>query len=1252
MVYLLVGFFLVPALVKWQLQKQLPVATHRRAAVRQVKCNPLALSLTIRGLALTETNGQPFVSFEEFYGNFQLSSLFRWAWTFDEISLREPRVNLVLNPDGRFNFANLLESPTNAPPPKPETKRALPGLLVFNLMLTNGHVAFADLSRHTPFRTVYEPINLTLQRFTTKADRHSPYSFRASGDGGRSIAWAGTITAQPLASTGTLQVIGAQLPKHAPYLEGFTRARLTEGTLDVAGRYAFAQGTNGTDLIASDVELTLHRLEIRDSDTNDVVLAIPSLQVRNAGFDLRARQARVGSLAVSDPASLVRRRPDGSINLLALLVPRATPPRETAPDTAPPSPAPAGPPWVFALDEANLRGGAVQVEDATVPGPFRSVLKPVTVHVQHFSTATNAETALQVAVTTEAGESVNLASSCSINPVRGTNALKLAGIELKKYQPYLAPFFRGSLAAGKVDMTLESSQELNGGQLQATVTNAVVKVSDLELLSFEGGEKVATIPSFTIENASLNLAEKAIHVQGVKSGGTTVNARREADGTLSLLSLIAPRTTPGAGTNAPAAATQAPSAGTNAPPAPSTQESRVTLDELALRDWTLHLADRQLPKPGELDLEQFALTLKGVQFPSNAPVAVELSTRVNGAGAVAIRGTIHPYSPAVEADVGVAGMELRGFQPWIDPHLKIEVQSGAFHTTGRVEYAATDRDSPKLQFKGALGVTNLVTLDQVLRKEFVRWDDFAIQGLDLDAGGRKATVEQVKFAGLKTSLIIGPDKRPNVLTVLPRPPATNGPPPAPPPTSVPESTPTAAPAPGETFSMELGELKLEKTAVHFSDQSVQPACTFDVQQLDGTVRGLSTRPDSAADVDLTGRVDEASSFALRGRVNPLARDLTLDLVFTNGNLQLTPFTPYLEKYAGYPLHKGRLSLDLHYAVQAKELKAENKVAIEQLMLGPRNDNPDASKLPVKLAVALLKDSNGRIDLDLPLTGRIDDPQFRIGPVILKVVVNLIVKAAASPFKLIGALVGGGEELSFVAFEPGAATLLETETKKLDQLVQALEKRPALNLEIEGSMDPKADRDALARGLVRERARLQRRQELSAIGQAPSATESLPLDPAEYERLLRAFVVQTYGTNLTDALHTLAEQKAGLTNAASSSPHRAEGPGFFTRVGSLFKPAKERAATRQAYRAAKADARLREQNPELAQLAAEDMETLLAAKTEVPGAQLQQLMQERAKAVQAYFLSSGKVAADRLFLVAPKTPDAGYQGEARVHLSLN
>jgi hypothetical protein len=1232
--YVCAGFFLVPALVKWQLLKILPRVTHRSAAVREVRFNPFVLSMTVRGLSLAEANGTSFASFEEFYANFQLSSIFRRAWTFDRISLTQPRAEIVLDQQKHFNFENLIEP---EPAAKPAGNKRIPRLLVFDLSVTNGHAGFHDLSLKTPFHTTYEPINFRLKGFTTKPREQSPYSLEASSDTDRTLSWAGTISAQPLRSEGSIHLTGVRLPRHAPYLEDFSRVHVADGTLDIGANYKLAADTNGLDMVVSGVVLTLSQLSLQDPATGDTVASMPSVELREGSFDWRARQVGAGSILVAEPSLLVRRLADGSINIPSLVLRRTVGSAAQIFTNAPANPAPAEPGWTFTLNDYQLKGGTVRFEDALVPGGFQSTLRPVSIHVEHLSNMTNAQMAVHVDLKTEAEETVALSANYSITPVRGDTTVTFTNVDLMRYLPYLRPHFTGTVGSGRAGGALNLVYELRGDSLRAVLTNSELRVTDLQIGAVGAGQTLLSIPQFGAQQLSGSLAEKVAHVGGITATGGVVQLVREKNGAINLLGLLAASTNSLPSTNKPTA---------------NGQSWSVSLDQLALRDWTVHFLDEQTGQPGKIDCDQLALTLNSIDSSAHTPVSADFSTHINGSGSVAVKGTVLPQAQTADLNLTVDGLDLRGAQPWIDEHLNLRIESGTASTRARTELRGWEGGIPKVHLTGELGLHGLVTVDRTDFKELARLEQMEAKGIDFSWLPNQASLEEVRLSGVRASVILNQEKQLNLSSVILN--GSTNTPAAPTINSATPAASTSLPAPAgakEPFPVRFGELKLENMTVAFRDESIHPACAFEVQQLDGTVKGLSTAPGAPADIQLAGRVDEASPFGLQAKVNPPVQDLTLNITFTNHNLQLTPFSTYFEKYAGHPLNKGRMSLDLQYDVNAKRLKAQNKVQIDQLMLGPRNDSPDATKLPVKLAVALLKDSSGRIDLDVPVEGRLDDPQFSVGGVVLKVLGNLITKAVTSPFKLIGALVGGGEELSYIEFEPGDSVLSGAETNKLEKIIQALEKRPALSLEIEGSADPNADRAVLARRLVQEQIRSDRLKELSSLGQTPPSTEQFQPEPADYERLLRASVAKTFGTNLTEALRAAVEKAAAATNGLSSGARVGQGPGFWARVGSIIHGGQERAATRQAHQAAQADALLLQRNPDLARLSTDQMEMLLGAQKEVPAESLQQLMLARGKAVQAYLLASQRITGERLFLVTPKPESAQAQGEPRVHLGL-
>ncbi len=1241
-VYSLLGFFVVPAILKWQLVKRLPAITKRTAEIRQVRMNPWTLSLAIRGLALKEPDGSTFASWEEFYANFQLSSLPRWAWTFKEIRLQDFFAGVILKEDGRFNFANMLADAESEAVPKPEPTppspaepgSSVPRLRVFLVTITNGYFGFEDRTRRQPVRTEYRPINLHLTGLTTQPGTGTPYSFRAERDATHSLAWKGDITVEPFSSHGSIEVNGFEPGKYQPYLEDVTTAQVAAGTVDVRMDYWISAGTNGLDLAASNGVVRLAGLEIRDPHAQETVFKLPRLTVQGAGMDLRTRSAKVASIKVEQPEVIARLLADGSMNWQRLLVtnaPAAEPGTNAPPDT------PVAP-WTATLDRFELAGASVVFEDLTRRSPFTTTLSPIDFSLNEFTTGPDRDARFQFTMKTEAAETISGDGTFSINPVRSAGEVKLGAIRLPKYWPYAEEHLRGGLKAGQLDMTVPYRAALAQDDLQATVSNLLVRVTGLQLCGPDGDETLVDVPEFVVEGVAASLAERSARVARVHSKDAMVLARLTANGDINLLSILPA----GPGTNA------APAAEPALPTAPAEKVWVAAIDEVDLGNYTIQFEDLSLPKPAKFKVDQLSLNARGLSTLTNKPIDLRLGLRVNETGTLGVQGQVCAAPQSARVEVGVTNLNLHDLQPYLDPHAKLTLVSGTFSTRVKADWLPGLDAAPQVSVTGDLEVNQLAATDQVTSAELVKWDVLRIGGIRYTMKPDRLDVDRLDWDGLKTSLLIGTDGQINLASVVPA--GTN----AVPADAAPAETKSASPAP---FPLALGTFTLTNASFHFGDASIKPNASLAIQQFSGVIRGLSSDPDATAELDFRGSFDERSPFAVVGRINPLSPVLQVNLAISNSNLQLPAFTPYMEKFAGHPLNKGRLSLDLHYDIQGQELKSQNKFRIDQLTLGPRNDNPDAVNLPVKLGVALLKDRNGVIDLDVPVAGRLDDPQFRVSKIIFQVIGNIIVKAAASPFKLLGGLVGGGEELSFVEFVPGTAEMREGETNKVEKLVKGLLERPAINLEIEAGVDSHLDRQALALQQVRARLKAERLEELAVTGEQPDAA-AFTVDPANYQRLLRAALVKEFGTNVNTALEEFLAHQAA-TNAIAASNRVvavvAQAPrpkGLIPRVVSWLPIHGAKSPIGAARRQAKADAELLKQNPALAGAAGEDLELLLASRTPVDPEAFLQLMRERASVVQQALQQGGELASDRVYLVAPKAPDPAVHGLARVTMSLN
>ena len=915
---------------------------------------------------------------------------------------------------------------------------------------------------------------------------------------------------------------------------------------------------------------------------------------------------------------------------------------------APATNAPASKPPPLLVKSLIITNGVVAVADFYRALPFQTKFAPIEVRLTNFTTRPRKDSPYEFTASTGEGEFFNWAGDLSAVPPASTGKFELGGIDLKKYATYLREFTQLNVRDGKVTVGAAYQFALSTNGIDLAVTNGSVLLTNLQVFAPEASNALVSIPSASVRGASADLRKRATTVASVETTGGSILARRFRDGTLELLQLAAPPTNRAPSLlNPPITVTV-----TNVPSLPVTPAApwSVLVETIAVKDYAVRVNDEQPPTPANLLADQIELAVKGLSLASNAPVVVQLSTRVNQTGAVKLNSEGTPLPLTLDTRLEVNAIELRPFQPYVEQQqVKLAFASGNVSTTGRASLALAGTNPLAVKFAGDVVLNNVAVVDQIAFQDFARWKQVAVRGIDFVLVPMSVKVRELACDELVTSVVISSNKQLTALAVLPV--KTNAPGAAAPSAPVNSTTASEALLP---FPLQLDLLALTNASIRFADLSLQPNCRFAVEQFSGTVRGLSSALNTAADVDISGRVNESAPFSVTGKINPLVRDLLVDLVISNRNTELTAFTPYMEKFGGHPLQKGKLTVGLKYQVKQQALEAQNVVFIDQLTLGQRNNSADAIKLPVKLGVALLKDRNGRIELDVPVKGRLDDPKFAVGPIIWHVVENLLIKAATSPFTLLGALVGGGEELSFIEFDPGESTISDAEMAKAEKLAKALYERPALNLEMTGSVDETLDASALAWRKLERALKSARMAELASKSDAPASVDEILLSPREYERLLKAHYKRTFNRERPLSVVITNALTGAVTNARPTIARSETFKGGATLMlrDALRTPAK---TTNAPATAAMPVAFTRPAS--MPALAADDevlaqMELELHARTEVTPDDLRALMQARSQSVQRALLKTGKVEAERLFILTPKPAEAGAKGQSRVILSLS
>ncbi|MEO6306395.1 MAG: DUF748 domain-containing protein [Nitrospiraceae bacterium] len=937
LLYTLVGFFLIPYLIKAYAIPAVAEKLKRPVLVKEVELNPFTLSLRLTGFEIRETDQSALLGFDEFFINIQASSLIRRAYVFDTIRLTVPYVSARVFKDGRMNLAELVPpddgSQPGAPPQAEKTPAEVPAIEIGEFEIAQGVVEFRDESKPKPYALDIVPIHIVLKNFHTKPGGDNSYAFTAELGKDETLSWVGTISLEPIQSSGKFSLSGVKLPGLWQYLHDQFRFDFTDGTVAADAKYALDASATPIMFQISQANVRIEKLAIKEDGSLDPVITIPALNVGGVDVDLATHEVTVGDIAVERASFTTWLNPDGTVNYQQMFSPM----------------------------------------DPVQPPPA--------------------------------------ASSASPKP--------------KDEKPWA-----------------------------------------------------------------------------------------------------------------------------------------VWLKEITLQDHSIDFEDRTLPTPAQIEVRALTVKTHDVRIPITKALPLEVGMQLNGTGTIHVNGSVLPNPFQTDVTLALKDIAIRPFQPYFEKFARIDVQSGSVNLDGTMHLAMEHPNGPLLSYEGNLGVEGLSVADRDQGDEVASLHALSLNGIRVTVDPTTASIKEVGIQQPMVHLVMQPDGSLNLGKIAAASPSS---------ASAVEKTVEPQKAKSSPIPVTIGVLKLVKAAATFRDESVRPPVQTGLSDLTGTIKGLSSKQLARADVDLTGRVGKVAPLKIAGTINPLSEDAFTDITMTLGAMDLTAEGPYSGKYVGYGLSKGKLSLDLKYKVSQKQLEAENKVLVDQLTFGEKVESPDATSLPVKLAVALLKDRKGRIEIDLPIRGDLKDPDFKYGKAVISTLLNLLTKIVASPFTLMGKLIpgGGGEDLQFIEFPSGSATVADEELKKFEALVKGLEERPGLRLEITGTADPVRDRKVL--GLQKLKAQL-----LARWQQGKSLSKAVDLPIVEEER----------------AIKELFDQQRSQQPVAPP----AEGAQVASKPPTI-----------------------------------EDMRQLLAAEIPVPDSDLRLLAQQRAEQMRGQLAGDGKLADERVFL---------------------
>ena len=1092
--YVLIGFLVIPPVLKSVILDQCETALHRQGSVQRVAFNPLTLRLEIDKLAVAKREGEgDFVSVDRIDASPSLSTLWRFAPVISHLHLRSPKLDVTFFGDGKYSISDLIgarDPGKRETPPAEEESGAVFPFALYGFEMTNATIVFDD--RPHEKKHVISELDLLVpftSSFTSLKKEFTQPKFSAVVNGdpikldGRTLPFDETLLTEF-----KLGAVDVDLHQYWSYLPVETPLRLQEGRFTSEISLFFERPD------AQRINLFLggggHLTDFKLSDERDgTVLSMKELSFEMEKFSLGDNEMSLKNVTLDKPYFKIIRRKDGAVNWAGYF-PQAKE-AEPAPDGKDTT-------LILGIKKLSLADGELDWQDRAVDGGFKHLYGPFALTAKDFST--NGENPCTFSASAGKEGVLTLDGHASLAPLAGNATVGGKGLNLPMYAPYFAHALPLALDSATLGFSVPVAFAKAGDEMTVSVSNGSLSLTKLALRKPDAKQPSLSLDELAVSGAAVDLKAQDVTVGEVRLSGPDARLVREKSGDLDLVRLFAAKEEK----SEPAPAPADDEAKEAATPWTGTAKSvRLTGGKISLRDLTYD-------RPLTLGVSDLTVSLDNLTTREAASIPYAASAKWGGKGSVEIRGKAVLSPLSADGSLTMRGLPLHPLDNLLAQYTELLFASGAANAA--VKYGFKGGDKTELAVTGEASLTEVQLKDTQGGGEFAGLDAIELSDLRLTGAPYHLDVGVVHLQGPRLTVNIDGKGHSNIRRAfrLPQPQPYKD---AAEKEAIKEKekqddiklekeSEAETENPDTPSFITIGKVTMDGGLFRVHDASVAPPYSTTVSDMKLVLTGIAQTREARPKMDFRAKIGP-TPMTVTGVLNPLITPIYSDLALSVSGVEMVPLSPYTLKSLAYPIEKGRLYADVKFKTENWELEADNKFFIEQLVLGPKDKRPGAPNVPVQFGLSLLQDGNGDMELNLPIRGRLDDPDFQIGGLVMRAIVSLLFKALASPFSLIGSIFGGGDDgnMDFVVFDPGRHTLDQGGEEKLDTVAKALKAREKLKLEVDGVVDPQVDSAGLTRHIFETKLKQQKYDSLPRKERAATTVDTMVVGQDEYEELL-------------------------------------------------------------------------------------------------------------------------------------------------------
>ncbi|MDM8516807.1 DUF748 domain-containing protein, partial [Desulfobacterales bacterium HSG16] len=727
----------------------------------------------------------------------------------------------------------------------------------------------------------------------------------------------------------------------------------------------------------------------------------------------------------------------------------------------------------FLVEHLLISSGNFFFIDKSAKGIFQNTIDDFQLDIKNVSSSPEIQSDFFIKLKTKANEEISARGDFNIVQLSANGIVEIMNVYLPKYAPYYSEFINFNINDGrtsiKTDFAYHTDNETDTPELTCT---ANFNLSAFKLNDRKNSEQFLSIPGFSIFDAVFDLKAKSLIIDKIITEDCVLLCRRDDKGVINLSTLIPPKNNPDPDLKTDSSESKK----------DDSNPFQFKLKQFLLKSYSVRWEDNTPADDLSMELTNINVKAENISNQKNDLSNLEIAMNIDKKGRLSIKGKAGIEPLMADLDVKINDFEIKPLQPYISENVEVLITDGKVNVEGKAVIDKNEKNEIRAGFSGESSIVNLASVDQKKAENFFKFSLFNLSEINIDYNPTAVKIGSIALKDFYSRIEIDENGMLNVNSIVKKSPDAK------PDEKKPDEKKPGEKKPGEkkpdekrqgehkkddeqtakvsgasqdenenfektedpVLPIEIGSVILNGGEVFFSDYQVKPVFSTNLKKLEGKITELSSQLNVRSDVKISGKWNDQAPITIIGKINPLAKKMFVDLALKFNNIEMSPFSPYTGKYLGYKLQKGKTFLNLGYVIKDNKISAANNLVLDQFTLGEKVESKDATNLPVSLAIALIKDRNGKIEIDLPIKGKLDDPEFNFGKTLVKTLVNLITKIVTSPFTMLGSVFGGGDELSFVEFESGKSNIDKKNMKKLNSLKKALYERPVLKLDIEGA----------------------------------------------------------------------------------------------------------------------------------------------------------------------------------------------------------